>query len=439
MFGNKLLVDGVNAHITAGSNTDIEMGYLAKSISNSDTVHSIVATEADLPTAADNTGRFYYVEDINAYRYSESSIFNGTLWAWGYNVWGQIGNGDTSNRSSPVSISGGGITWKKVTYGGAHGLSIKTDGTLWAWGRNAYGGVGDGTATSRRSPVTTAGGGTTWDNIGAGYYHSIATKTDGTLWTWGYNLFGQLGDNTTTSRRSPVTTIGGGTTWDKVAGGFSHSIATKTDGTLWAWGSNGAGRLGDNTTTSRSSPVTTAGGGTNWDICSAGTEHSAATKTDGTLWVWGSNSNGRLGDNTTTVRTSPVTTAGGGTNWSMVACQAKSTAGIKTDGTLWTWGYNLYGQLGDNTASNRSSPGTTVGGGTNWDMVGIGYDHMSAIKTDGTLWSWGRGEFGQMGNGVANSSNRSPVQESSGATIWHEVASGGLTTAALQQTYGKGF
>jgi len=207
---------------------------------------------------------------------------------------------------------------------------------------------------------------------------------DGTLWTWGWNSYGQLGNNTTSTRSSPVTTAGGGTNWRQVAGGGIHAAAIKTDGTLWTCGYNGTGQLGNNTTTNRSSPVTTVGGGTNWRQVAGGYRHTAAIKTDGTLWTWGINDNGQLGDNTTSSRLSPVTTAGGGTNWRQVAGGYYYTAAVKTDGTLWTCGYNAYGPLGDNTNTNRSSPVTTVGGGTNWRQVAGGSNHTAAI-TDLTI------------------------------------------------------
>ena len=204
--------------------------------------------------------------------------------------------------------------------------------------------------------------------------------TEGGLWLWGYGVFGGLGDNTITNRSSPVQTVSGGTNWKQVAGGQNHTAAIKTDGTLWLWGYNNAGQLGDNSITHRSSPVQTVSGGTNWKLVAAGTYSTVAIKTDGTLWTWGRNSVGELGDNTRTHRSSPVQTISGGTNWKQVA-GGNHTVAIKTDGTLWTWGNNSYGALGDNSTTNRSSPVQTVSGGTNWKQVscGAGY-HTFAIR-----------------------------------------------------------
>ncbi len=316
-----------------------------------------------------------------AYSGASAIKTDGTLWGWGSNLFGQLGDGTTSNRSSPVTVAGSGTNWKQVARGENHTAAIKTDGTLWAWGKNGNGTVGDGTISHRSSPVTTAGGGTNWKQVEAGSNHTAAIKTDGTLWTWGSNIVGALGNGTTTARSSPGTTAGGGTNWKQVATGYYSSMAIKTDGTLWTWGNNDSGQLGDGTTTSRSSPGTTAGGGTNWKQVEAGEfNHTVAIKTDGTLWGWGLNGSGQLGDGATSNRSSPVTVAGGGTNWKQVAAGSIYTAAIKTDGTLWTWGYNQYGQLGTNNISSYSSPGTTVAGGTNWKQVACGYYSSFAIS-----------------------------------------------------------
>jgi alpha-tubulin suppressor-like RCC1 family protein len=214
------------------------------------------------------------------------------------------------------------------------------------------------------------------------------------LWLWGYNNFGQLGDNTIAGKSSPVQTISAGTNWKLVGGGFYHTAAIKTDGTLWTWGRNSFGQLGDNTAVNNSSPVQTIAGGTNWKQVSGGGFHTAAIKTDGTLWLWGRNDNGQLGDNTIAGKSSPVQTIAGGTNWKLVGGGWYHTAAIKTDGTLWTWGRNTYGQLGDNTVANKSSPVQTIAGGTNWKQVSCGANHTTAaIKTDGTLWTWGQNAY----------------------------------------------
>ena len=159
---------------------------------------------------------------------------------------------------------------------------IFSEGGLWTWGNATYGVLGDNTVIAKSSPVQTITGGTNWKQVACGYRHTAAIKTDGTLWTCGYNYYGQLGDNTGVSKSSPVQTIAGGTNWKQVAAGSAgiHTAAIKTDGTLWSWGFNVSGQLGDNTTTNKSSPVQTITGGTNWKQVACGYRHTAAVKDD---------------------------------------------------------------------------------------------------------------------------------------------------------------
>ena len=339
----------------------------------------------------------------------------GNLWTWGRNYRGLLGDNTTVPRSTPVTTFAGGTNWKQVGNLGA----IKTDGTLWVWGDN-YGGrlginvLGTG-GSNRPTPVTTFAGGTNWKQVTTSNNNTAAIKTDGTLWVWGLGSFGILGNNATSPRSTPVTTFAGGTNWKQVYINNNPIAAIKTDGTLWVWGSY----AGDNTTSQRNTPVTTFAGGTNWKQVSCGGSYVAAIKTDGTLWTWGVNAQGQLGDNTTTQRLTPVTTFAGGTNWKQVACGYQFASAIKTDGTLWTWGVNAQGQLGDNTTTQRLTPVTTFAGGTNWKQVFCGFRAMGAVKTDGTLWTWGTGAQGELGNNTAI--NRStPVTTFAGGTNWKQ-------------------
>jgi hypothetical protein len=277
--------------------------------------------------------------------------------------------------------------------------------------------------------VQTIAGGTNWKIIGCFSRATAAIKTDGTLWTWGNNNYGQLGNNSATSSSSPVQVVTGGT-WSSISGGVDCTIGIKTDGTLWTWGSNTYGKLGDNQTavTARSSPVQTVAGGTNWKQAAAGTSTMGAIKTDGTLWMWGEAAGGLLGNNSTAHKSSPVQTVAGGTTWKQLSIGGGYAGAIKTDGTLWVWGYNAYGSLGDNTSADKSSPVQTVLGGTNWKQVAIG-GTSAAIKTDGTLWTWGNnGKFsnniGALGdNQTAVTTRSSPVQTVAGGTNWISVCS----------------
>ena len=364
-----------------------------------------------------------YPELVNTFRFAG-------LWSCGLNTQGQLGDNTIVQKSSPVQTVSGGTNWKQVAAGNSHTAAIKTDGTLWLWGGNGGGGLGDNTVASKSSPVQTIAGGTNWKQVAGGKLgssHTAAIKTDGTLWLWGGNFNGGLGDNTSANKSSPVQTVSGGTNWKQVACGTFHTAAIKTDGTLWLWGSNSYRQLGDNTAVNKSSPVQTIASGTNWKLVGCGYYHTAAIKTDGTLWLWGRNSYGALGDNTVANKSSPVQTVSGGTNWKSVAVGAgrHHTAAIKTDGTLWTWGRNVStGQLGDNTVANKSSPVQTVAGGTNWKLVACGGYYTVAIKTDGTLWTWGFNGNGGLGDGSSIVHRSSPIQTVAGGTNWKLVSCG---------------
>jgi hypothetical protein len=352
-----------------------------------------------------------------------------TLWTWGRNDFGQLGVNNNTQRNTPVTTLLGGTNWKSIAGGGSRTIALKTDGTLWSWGQNTFGQFGVNDATNRLTPVTTLLGGNNWKSI-AGGYHTIALKTDGTLWTWGRNDFGQLGVNNITTRSTPVTTLLGGTNWKSIAGGYRHTIALKTNGTLWTWGRNDFGQLGVNDSTDRYTPVTTLLGETNWKSISSEGNHTLALKTDGTLWTWGRNDFGQLGVNDATNRLTPVTTLLGGNNWKSIAGGYRHIIALKTDGTLWTWGRNDFGQLGVNDTRPRSTPVTTLLGGTNWKSIAGGISHTVALKTDGTLWTWGRNSSGELGvnNTIARST---PVTTLLGETNWKSIAGGVYHTVAL--------
>jgi alpha-tubulin suppressor-like RCC1 family protein len=355
------------------------------------------------------------------------------LMTWGYNANGHLGDNTIVSKSSPVQTVAWGANWKSVSGGQYHTAAIKTDGTLWTWGDNSYGQLGDNTITQRSSPVQTIAFGTNWKNVACGFTNTAAIKTDGTLWVWGRNYSGGLGDNTTTHRSSPVQTVASGTNWKQVFAGYQYIAAIKTDGTLWTWGQNYVGQIGDNTGISKSSPVQTITRGTNWKQVFAGYNHTAAIKNDGTLWAWGFNGNGELGDNTNLGKSSPVQTIVFGTNWKQVSCGGGHTVAIKNDGTLWGWGRNGEGQLGDNTIIfQRSSPVQTIVFGTNWKQVSGGYYRTAAIKTDGTLWCWGvNAIYGELGDNTTINRS-SPVQTILYGNNWKQVACGVYHTAAIK-------
>jgi alpha-tubulin suppressor-like RCC1 family protein len=357
-----------------------------------------------------------------------------TLWTWGSGSCGRLGDNTSIDRSSPVQTIAGGTNWRSVCGDRTiAAIKTDGTLWMWGSGNygqlgNNYASSGQQVVFyGASSPVQTISGGTNWRSVSPGEEIIAAIKTDGTLWTWGNNPYGVLGINNNdfgVRRSSPVQTVAGGTNWRSVSMGRQNAAAIKTDGTLWTWGSGRCGALGSGNVTNRSSPVQTISGGTNWRSVSVGVDSQysiAAIKTDGTLWTWGCNCFGVLGDNTTASKSSPVQTVAGGTNWKLISNNG-TMAAIKTDGTLWTWGLNFgRGTLGDSSSIHRSSPVQTVAGGTNWRLVGASrFCMVSAIKTDGTLWTWGYGRYGRLGtNSTVHRS--SPVQTVSGGSNWRSV------------------
>ena len=385
-------------------------------------------------------------DDIN-YRFTENGIVydfydvfvpaenfrQPSLFTWGLNSSGQLGTNNNITRSIPVTTFAGGTTWRQVSAGREHSAAIKTDGSLWTWGNGSDGKLGTNDTITRSTPVTTLAGGNTWKSVAGGMGHTAAIKTDGTLWSWGDGGGGRLGTNNTATRITPVTTFVGGNSWKSVAVGRAFSIAIKSDGSLWTWGANLFGELGTNDLTSRFTPVTTFAGGNNWKSVSCGLDLIAAIKTDGSLWTWGRNNSGQLGINNTANRSTPVTTFAGGTNWKSVVGGYEHAAAIKTDGSLWTWGAGGNGQLGINNTANRSTPVTTFAGGTNWKQVfgGVFAKHTASTKTDGSLWVWGVNSSGALGDNTTTQ-KIVPVTTFAGGNNWKQVACGYDYTAAIK-------
>ena len=344
------------------------------------------------------------------------------LYVWGKNNYGQLGQNNTTYYSSPVQVSGTNWQTSSGTSSGTYSTSaaLKTDGTLWTWGSNEFGRLGTNTThdAHRSSPVQIPG--TTWSKVSVGNHIGSAIKTDGTLWSWGYNGPGQLGQNNRTNYSSPVQ-VGSDTTWNKIEQGFRRTHAIKTDGTLWSWGYGNFGYFGNNTsgpTNQRSSPVQTPG--TTWSEVHDAQYHVLGLKTDGTLWAWGYDGHGELAQNNNSNYSSPAQIPG--TTWSKVSSGLYSSAGIKTDGTLWTWGSNYKGQLGQNQTDVKYSSPVQIPG-TTWSSIQVAEDYsMFALKTDNTLWSWGFGTSGQLGQNNRTEYS-SPVQVGSD-TDWVSIEAG---------------
>ena len=325
------------------------------------------------------------------------------LYTWGRNEFGQLGlNQATSlSISSPTQVPGSWGANDGMTVSGRkvsarnHVLNIKGDGTLWTWGSNNKGQLGQSSIVNYSSPIQ-IGSDTNWSSLGdlEQYAISTAIKTDGTLWVWGdgdsKQQYGAMVD-----RSSPTQVPG--TTWSASFTGKDHIGGIKTDGTLWLWGTNKEGQLGQNDTTDSYFPLQVPG--TTWVSVTGTSKSTLATKSDGTLWSWGHNDYSQLGHNQpeNSKYSSPVQIPG--TTWTskITSSSTNYVLAIKTDGTMWGWGRNWAGNLGDNTQITRSSP-TQIPGST-WRYVAAGnYLQSFAIKTDGTMWSWGNNRYGALAN-----------------------------------------
>jgi len=349
----------------------------------------------------------------------ESAIkADGSLWVWGYNYYGRIGDGTTIPKNSPIKI--GIDTWQCVVSCDRQTLAIKTNGTLWGWGNNQYGQLGDGSNINKLIP-TQIGADNDWHIVSTSNYgYTLAIKSNGTLWAWGNNRLGQLGDGSNIDRLTP-TQIGTDTNWKLIYSGTNLSMAIKTDGTLWTWGDNQYGQLGDGSYVNKLIP-TQVGTDNDW-IAAQASAGAHAIKSNGTLWAWGFNGSPGsyfLGDGTTvTSRPSPIQ-IGTDANWISIG----SMCAIKNDGTLWGWGFNYEGYLGDGTNTNKSVP-IQIGTNNDWEKVYF----VNKLKTDGTLWMSGSNFDGRLGNGSTIPYSLSLVQVLTSACLPSTIANDDSGTA----------
>jgi alpha-tubulin suppressor-like RCC1 family protein len=325
--------------------------------------------------------------------------------AWGFNASGQLGDGSQTTRSTPVAVAEPGLGFSQIAAGVDHSAAIAADGTVWTWGANGYGQLGDGTMSSQLTPVRVPGL-VNIIKIAAGSRFTLAVRSDGTLWSWGRNDLGQLGTGTTGAAQSVPQQVPGLANIVEVAAGSRHSLVVRADRTVWAWGYNGLGQLGDGTETDRPTPrrVHALTGAVHID---AGTAHSVAALTNGTVWAWGYNGLGQLGDGTDVNRLAPVKATGLAHIIDVAAGSSHSLA-VGGDGTLYAWGSNPSGQLGDGTQTGRFAP-ASVPGLSGIVQATAGFEMSAALRGDGTVWTCGDNQFGQLGDGTHTMRN-TPVQ-----------------------------
>lgn len=461
------------------------------------------------------------------YLHSVALKTGGTVWTWGSNQYGQLGDGTSQTRKTPVQVNGlNGVI--AIAAGSFHTLALRSDGTVWAWGNNQNGQLGDGSNVNRTTPVQ-VGGLTGAVSIAAGINHSMAVKADGTVWSWGGNESGQLGDGTITQSAVPVQASGLTGVIAVAAGGnnfqppSSYSLAVRSDGTVWAWGDNRAGQLGDGSANSgRRIPAQIVGLNSVAAI-SAGQSHAIALRSNGTVWGWGYNSNGQLGSGNTTFNTSTpvqvlwltgitaiaaggdyslalaanghvwawgngfngqlgsgfaagsrpfpyevsqqvpdpapigtvttpvfnpdggtyatarnvtITSATAGASISSIMAGMRHTIVLMADGTVWAWGSNSNGQLGFSVGSGPLPEYTIsplpvqINGLAGTTAIAAGNAHNVALKNNGTVWTWGFNAFGQLGQG--NTTDSSTPTQVAGLSVVTAIAAGGAHTLVLK-------
>ena len=328
---------------------------------------------------------------------------NGAV-SWGINDSGQLGDGSLAERNlfGAVSELTSGVV--QVSAGGGYGLAITSGGTLWAWGANEHGQLGIGTTTQLTTPiqVTSLSG---VRQVAAGFDHSLAVRSDGTVWAWGANDFGQLGIGVTGTPRLTPVEVPGLTGVTKIAAGFDFSLALRSDGTVWAWGTGGLGQLGNGSMASSPAPVQVSISQVTSIAAGEDAAYAIRSTTAGaTLWAWGGNESGDLGDGSQAPHSTPEQVTGIA-DIAQVSAGNEFTVALVTNGSVWGWGDDQLGQLGNTPTHNLvARPIETVGGGSGITALSAGEVHVLALTSGGGVIAWGDNSEGELGDG-----NNAPV------------------------------
>ena len=339
----------------------------------------------------------------------------GTLYGWGNNGYGQLGNGSTTNTGTPVPMTLQGANFVSVAAGANYTLALEANGTVLGWGQNWYGQIGCGDNSSNNTNARFAIISQVV-KIAAGNDFSLAQRADGTVWAWGRGDSGQMGNGTTTANNYKPLQVPGLTGVTAIAAGYSHCLAVKADGTVWAWGTNTSGELGNGTTTASTTPVQVSGLTDIVAVVAAkfSGDYSLALKKDGTVWGWGENGSGQLGNGTTANTSTPVQMAAL-TNVIAIASVSCGNLALKSDGTVWVCGYNSYGSLGGSSPTVPSQ----ISALSNVTAIGGGNQFSLALKGDGTVWTFGYNNAGQLGQGtIDSSSHATPTKALVGGSVF---------------------
>jgi alpha-tubulin suppressor-like RCC1 family protein len=407
-------LNDVNLELSKASGATITMND-----SNVRTLFGIASGSIDM-----NTGR------------GKSAVQKGPVYAWGSNLSGQRGDGTTTDTtaSSPALVVGGYTDWVYIA-GRAYGFSgVRANGTLFSWGAGTNGMNGNFSISNTGTPVQEATQSMNWKQVFPGLNALFAIDTSGQAYGWGLGTSGQIGDGTLGTRTLPTLVAGGFTDWKALQTGTLHTVGVRNNGTAWAWGLQTTGRLGNGLTSGvANSPVSVVGGFTDWTHIAAGLAHSLGRRSNGTIWSWGSNTSGALGTGNVTAQSSPVSIAGGFTDWTFVIAGGDRSFAIRSNGTAWAWGNNIFATLGDNTNTSRSSPVSIVGGFTDWVELRAGpasnANGSMGRRSNGTVWSWGSSTT--MGDGTITAKS-SPVSIAGGFTTWVTISAAQTAQAAIK-------
>lgn len=349
--------------------------------------------------------RFVYTDYVRfKYNIIYSSVYNtiairkdNTTYSWGYNLKGQVGDNTVVDKSVPTTLAGTKKTFCVVAVGIYTICALDKNGMAWSWGWGAYGELGINSIVDKSTPVAVYGS-KTFCQIGIGY-HMGGLTNQGRIWMWGYNNRGQLGDNSAVSKRTPVSIHGAHKTFCKLFIGESNTYAIDKYNRLWAWGHNLHGQIGDNTATSRRTPVLV--GGSVKTFCSVtkkGYLHTTLLDKNGAIWACGYNNVGQIGDNSTVSRSTPIKVSGSNKTFCKLFAGAFSNYAIDINNQLWAWGQNQYGQLGDNSTTNRSTPVSIHGKKKTFCYVESNYHGVIAVDKNGVVWGWGGNTYGMIGD-----------------------------------------
>ena len=367
----------------------------------------------------------------------------GAVKCWGNNALGQLGDGSMTQRLTPVGVVGLGSGVAAISAGQNHTCALTTAGAVRCWGDNAYGQLGDGTTTQQSTPVNVSVLGSGVAAISAGDYHTCALTTTGAVKCWGYNGFGELGDSSTTNRPTPVDVVNLGSGVAAISAGGFHTCALTTAGAVKCWGYNGQGQLGDNSRANRLTPIGVSVLGSGVAAISAGGFHTCALTTAGAVKCWGNNGQGQLGDNSTTDRSAPVGVSGLGSGVAAISAGQYHTCALITAGAVKCWGRNVEGQQGDGTTTQRSTPVDVVGFSSGVAAISASREHTCALTTAGAVKCWGYNFYGQLGDN-SMTQRLTPVDVVGLASGVAAVAAGvyhtcALTTAGAVKCWGRNF